>query len=69
MDRIGASYEYSIETIRKRLGANPIAMQLPIGSEAAFRGVVDLLTDAGHLLWEDDLGREPIATRHPGRYG
>ena len=33
MDRVGASYEYTIETIRQRLGANPIPMQLPIGSE------------------------------------
>src|SRR5574338_275582 len=36
MDRTGASYGYSIESIRQRLGANPISMQLPIGSEAKF---------------------------------
>src|SRR5512146_702894 len=38
MDRVGASYERSIESMRDRLGANPIAVQLPIGSEAAFKG-------------------------------
>ncbi len=58
MDRVGASYEYSIETIRQRLGANPIAMQIPIGAESAFTGVVDLLTMQA-IFWEDELGREP----------
>jgi len=58
MDRVGASYDYSIETIRQRLGANPIAMQLPIGEEASFIGVVDLLTRQA-IYWRDELGREP----------
>jgi elongation factor G len=57
MDRVGASYERSIKSIRKRLGANPIAMQLPIGSEASFMGVVDLLTERS-IVWEDNLGQE-----------
>lgn len=57
MDRTGASYERTIETIRQRLGANPIAMQLPIGSESAFKGVVDLLTERA-FLWDDDQARE-----------
>ncbi len=58
MDRIGASYERTIQTIIDRLGANPIAMQMPIGSEAGFKGAVDLLTMKG-VIWEDDLGKEP----------
>ncbi len=58
MDRVGASFERTIQTIIDRLGANPIAMQLPIGSEAAFKGAVDLLTMQG-IIWEDDLGKEP----------
>ncbi|MEJ5222994.1 MAG: elongation factor G [Anaerolineales bacterium] len=58
MDRVGASYERTIETIKQRLGANPVAMQLPIGSEAAFKGAVDLLRMKA-ITWEDDLGREP----------
>ena len=50
MDRVGASYERTIESIKDRLGANPIPMQLPIGFEATFRGVVDLLEEkAIHL--------------------
>lgn len=64
MDRVGASYERSIETIRQRLGANPIPMQMPIGSEAAFKGVVDLLTMQA-IYWEDELGREPRYTPIP----
>ena len=43
MDRVGASYERTIESIRRRLRANPVAVQLPIGEEAGFRGVVDLI--------------------------
>ncbi len=58
MDRVGASLERTIQTIVDRLGANPIAMQLPIGSEAGFKGVVDLLTMQG-VIWEDDLGKDP----------
>src|SRR5512139_1428684 len=58
MDRVGASYERTIEMVKERLGANPIPVQLPIGTEANFKGVVDLLTGKA-TLWEDDLGREP----------
>jgi elongation factor G len=58
MDRVGASYERTLQTIIDRLGANPIPMQLPIGSEASFKGAVDLLTMKG-VVWEDDLGKEP----------
>ena len=43
MDRVGASYERTIESIRRRLRGNPVAIQLPIGVENDFRGVVDLL--------------------------
>lgn len=58
MDRVGASFERSIESIRQRLGANPIPMQLPIGSEASFKGMVDLLTMTA-ILFDDELGKEP----------
>ena len=58
MDRVGASYERTIDSIKERLGANPIPMQLPIGFEATFRGVVLLLEEKA-IIWEDDLGKEP----------
>jgi elongation factor G len=64
MDRVGASYERTIDTIKERLGANPIPMQLPIGFEATFRGVIDLLTEQA-VTWDDDLGKAPIIGEIP----
>jgi len=58
MDRVGASYDHTIESIKDRLGANPLAMQVPIGSENAFSGVIDLLTEQA-IYFEDELGSEP----------
>jgi len=64
MDRVGASYERTIDSIKERLGANPIPMQIPIGFEASFRGVVDLLTMTA-TVWEDDLGKDPKTVEIP----
>ena len=64
MDRVGASYERTIDSIKDRLGANPISMQLPIGFEATFRGVVDLIEQKA-VVWEDDLGKEPKVVEIP----
>ncbi len=64
MDRVGASYERTIEMVRERLGANPVAIQLPIGSESSFIGVVDLIRQKA-IIWEDDLGKEPRETDIP----
>ncbi len=58
MDRVGASYERTIESIRQRLGANPIPVQLPIGVESNFSGVIDLISLQA-IIWHDDLGAEP----------
>ena len=44
MDRVGADFFGAMDTMRKRLGANPVALQIPIGAEDTFRGVVDLVT-------------------------
>jgi elongation factor G len=57
MDRVGADFEMSVRTIRERLGANPVPIQLPIGSEDDLAGVVDLVTEKA-LVWKDDLGIE-----------
>ncbi len=64
MDRIGASFERTVESIRQRLGANPIPMQLPIGSEANFKGVIDLLTMKA-IFYEDELGKEETYAEIP----
>jgi elongation factor G len=58
MDRVGASYDRAIDMIRERLGANPVAVQLPIGVESSFEGVIDLFTFKA-TTWEDTLGEEP----------
>ncbi|MEJ5203159.1 MAG: elongation factor G, partial [Anaerolineales bacterium] len=67
MDRIGASFEESIHSIRRRLGANPIPLQIPIGSESNFCGVIDLLTQQA-LFWEDDLGKTMRRAEIPAEY-
>ena len=57
MDRIGADFENSVKTMRERLGANPLPIQLPIGAEDGFVGVVDLIENKA-LQWKDELGTE-----------
>ncbi len=55
MDRVGADFQRGLDMISKRLGANPVAIQWPIGSEDTFRGIVDLVEMKAHL-YVDDLG-------------
>ena len=57
MDRTGADFEQCVEMIRDRLDAVTAVVQLPIGSEGGFRGVVDLLHMRA-LVWDDGLGEE-----------
>jgi elongation factor G len=57
MDRTGANFEGAVETMRTRLGAHPLPIQLPIGEEAGFVGVVDLI-EMKALVWKDELGTE-----------
>lgn len=64
MDRVGASFDHTIASIEERLGARPVAMQLPIGAEDSFKGVVDLLTEQA-ILFEDELGSTPEYTSVP----
>jgi translation elongation factor EF-G len=64
MDRTGASFDYTIGTIKNRLGANAIAMQMPIGSESSFKGMIDLMTMQA-IYFEDELGKEPKVTEIP----
>jgi len=77
LDRAGASFQRSFDSIITRLGANPVALQIPIGLEDQIKGVVDLITMKA-LLWKDeskgaeyeiteipaDLVEEAKATRH-----
>ncbi len=55
MDRIGADFFGAVESIRVRLDARPVPLQLPIGAESEFKGVVDLIEMKAHI-WPDDSG-------------
>ena len=64
MDKNGADFEHVLETIRKRLGARPVALQIPVGAEANFRGVIDLI-EMKAIVWHDEtmgaeFSEEPI---------
>jgi len=58
MDRTGADFFHVIKQIREKLGANPIPVQLPIGAEENFTGIVDLITNKAYRWKDETLGRE-----------
>ena len=64
MDRIGADFERGVQTMIDRLGAHPVPIQLPIGTEDNFRGIVDVIEMQG-VVWEDALGMEPKTIEIP----
>ena len=67
MDKNGADFEHVLDTIRKRLGARPVALQIPIGAEAGFKGVVDLI-EMKAVLWHDEtMGAEYDVRGDSGR--
>lgn len=57
MDRIGADFYSAVETMHERLGANAVPVQLPIGAESEFSGIVDLV-EMRAIIYKDDLGVE-----------
>ncbi len=65
MDRIGANFAQGVQTMIDRLGANPVPIQLPIGAEADFLGIVDLI-DMKATVYNDDLGQDVVVTDIPG---
>src|SRR5437667_1837954 len=67
MDRVGADYFRCIEMLKSRLGAHPVPIQIPIGREDQYRGLVDLI-DQVALVWQEDdetLGKEYTKARAP----
>ena len=65
IDKMGADFEHAIDTIRKRLNAKPIAIQIPIGQEDKFKGVVDLI-EMKSIIWQDDtIGAEYLTGEIP----
>jgi elongation factor G len=55
MDRTGADFDHAVRSIRERVGARPVALQLPLGAEAGFEGVIDLI-NLHAVRWADALG-------------
>ncbi len=60
MDRVGADFYRCLDMLRSRLGAHPVAVQLPLGREDQFRGIVDLIEQVAYIWDEDDetLGKD-----------
>ena len=66
MDRIGADFRGGVQTMIDRLGAHPVPIQLPIGAEGGFRGIVDLVANQAIVYNDDDeLGVEQEVTEIP----
>lgn len=68
MDRIGADFERVVTMIAKRLGANPVAIQIPVGNEADFEGVIDLVEGKMYVFDQQSLGQEVIEKEIPETY-
>jgi elongation factor G len=64
MDRIGANFEQGVRTMIERLGAKPVPVQLPIGSEAEFAGIIDLINMKA-IIYQDELGKDIEITEIP----
>ncbi|HJM51677.1 MAG TPA: elongation factor G [Alphaproteobacteria bacterium] len=69
MDRVGADFERCVDMVRERLGAKPLVLQLPIGSEAEFAGIVDLVRMKAVLWKEETLGAEFYDADIPAELG
>lgn len=68
MDRVGANFDRAVQTMRERLGAHPVPIQLPVGAEDQFRGIIDLI----HMNMTEWRGEgvkvEPVVTEIPEEY-
>ncbi len=65
IDKMGADFEHAVDTIRKRLSAKPVAIQIPIGQEDKFKGVIDLI-NMKSIVWQDDtMGAEYLTEEIP----
>ena len=64
MDRIGADFEGSVQTMIDRLGAKAVPVQLPVGAESEFTGIIDLLGMKA-IIYKDDLGKDSRSSTSP----
>lgn len=65
MDRVGADFRRCLKMMAERLNARPVLLQLPVGEEAAFKGVVDLITQKAYIFDEASLGLKVEVTEIP----
>ena len=68
MDRVGADYGRCVSMITDRLGANPVPIQIPVGKEADFAGVIDLIEEKMLIFGEQSLGQEIDVLEIPAEY-
>jgi elongation factor G len=67
MDRIGADFERGVQTMIDRLGAHPVPIQLPIGAESDFVGIIDLVGNKA-IIYKDELGKDKDVIEIPAQY-
>ncbi len=67
MDRIGADFDKGVATMIDRLGAHPVPLQLPIGAESDFLGIIDLV-EMKAVIYKDDLGKEQDVIEIPAEH-
>lgn len=68
MDRIGADHQQVLEDLRTKLQARPLLLQLPLGQEDSFAGVIDLIEEQAHYFAEEDFGRSLSTGPVPAAY-
>jgi len=68
MDRIGANYERCLKMIVERLGSNPVSLQVPVGNEAEFEGIIDVIEEKMLVFEEQSLGQDVIEKPIPDEY-
>jgi len=67
MDRIGADFFGAVDSIKRRLDAHPVPLQIPVGAESEFKGVIDLIEMKAHI-WPDDDGERWDTIAIPAEY-
>src|SRR3979411_623824 len=67
MDRIGADFDQGVQTMIDRLGAHPVPIQLPIGAESDFLGIIDLV-EMKAIVYKDDLGKDQDVIEIPAEH-
>ncbi|MGA2631751.1 MAG: elongation factor G [Terriglobia bacterium] len=68
MDRVGADFEGCLEQLRSKLHATPVAVQLPLGAEDGFQGIIDLIEEKAYVYRDETLGADYDVSEIPPQY-